>query len=460
MEKVKYAGGCIADDYRSGSQKRREVPVQESALPQPGNLNRMASGDLSRMSSKSSVAPSKTSKVPLRSSFAEPGPSFATSCPSHVTATCAPSPSSSRYTSPYGTGVAFVGNQYYPSFMPDPAAMSRMKLYDSYGRLQHPALPPPENLLQVQPVYAYTKNLQTGIAYHDDAVVGEFASSDLLPVLPVERQVVAGPSLIGSRLSDPNLSGPSLSVPKPVYYDDMMTGITMISGKPLSGKVMVGDARAITSQQVTASKISETRISSEILGERMIPVEDKIRAGMYQSLNKLQKSVSQPNDKHQPPKIRSVERSSFSRNLSSDKITSNKPTLSRKTSSQSCRDLIYEKIVKNSSNVSRNTLIKTSGMTAVIPVTDSAISAPSNRPRVAVSQVRNAAADDLSSEVEDLKREEPAEVHVIHWFRRGLRLHDNPSLREALRNCTTFRCIYILDPWFAGSSNVGVNKWR
>nr|AFV96168.1 cryptochrome 2 [Talitrus saltator] len=50
--------------------------------------------------------------------------------------------------------------------------------------------------------------------------------------------------------------------------------------------------------------------------------------------------------------------------------------------------------------------------------------------------------------------------HVVHWFRRGLRLHDNPALRDAIVNCETFRCIYILDPWFAGSSNVGVNKWR
>ena len=24
----------------------------------------------------------------------------------------------------------------------------------------------------------------------------------------------------------------------------------------------------------------------------------------------------------------------------------------------------------------------------------------------------------------------------------------------------TWRCIFILDPWFAGSSNQGVNKWR
>lgn len=50
--------------------------------------------------------------------------------------------------------------------------------------------------------------------------------------------------------------------------------------------------------------------------------------------------------------------------------------------------------------------------------------------------------------------------HTVHWFRRGLRLHDNPSLREGIRYSATFRCIFILDPWFAGSSNVGINKWR
>ncbi|MEQ2225813.1 hypothetical protein ILYODFUR_021317 [Ilyodon furcidens] len=47
----------------------------------------------------------------------------------------------------------------------------------------------------------------------------------------------------------------------------------------------------------------------------------------------------------------------------------------------------------------------------------------------------------------------------IHWFRKGLRLHDNPALREAVRGAGTVRCVYFLDPWFAGSSNVGVNRW-
>lgn len=51
-------------------------------------------------------------------------------------------------------------------------------------------------------------------------------------------------------------------------------------------------------------------------------------------------------------------------------------------------------------------------------------------------------------------------VNTIHWFRKGLRLHDNPSLRDSIQGADTLRCIYILDPWFAGSSNVGINRWR
>ncbi|XP_063833163.1 cryptochrome-1-like [Ostrinia nubilalis] len=50
--------------------------------------------------------------------------------------------------------------------------------------------------------------------------------------------------------------------------------------------------------------------------------------------------------------------------------------------------------------------------------------------------------------------------HIVHWFRKGLRLHDNPALREGLSDAVTFRCVFIIDPWFASSSNVGINKWR
>lgn len=48
----------------------------------------------------------------------------------------------------------------------------------------------------------------------------------------------------------------------------------------------------------------------------------------------------------------------------------------------------------------------------------------------------------------------------VHWFRRGLRLHDNPALQAAVRKGGSVRCIYILDPWFAASSAVGINRWR
>ncbi|XP_029901293.1 cryptochrome-2-like isoform X2 [Myripristis murdjan] len=51
-------------------------------------------------------------------------------------------------------------------------------------------------------------------------------------------------------------------------------------------------------------------------------------------------------------------------------------------------------------------------------------------------------------------------VNSVHWFRKGLRLHDNPALQRALDGADTVRCVYVLDPWFAGSANVGLNRWR
>ncbi|CAK6449476.1 unnamed protein product [Pipistrellus nathusii] len=48
----------------------------------------------------------------------------------------------------------------------------------------------------------------------------------------------------------------------------------------------------------------------------------------------------------------------------------------------------------------------------------------------------------------------------VHWFRKGLRLHDNPALLAAVRGARCLRCVYILDPWFAASSSVGINRWR
>ena len=52
------------------------------------------------------------------------------------------------------------------------------------------------------------------------------------------------------------------------------------------------------------------------------------------------------------------------------------------------------------------------------------------------------------------------EVNTIHWLRKGLRLHDNPSLCEALRGSDTVRVIYILDTRFAKEAKIGLNLWR
>lgn len=52
-------------------------------------------------------------------------------------------------------------------------------------------------------------------------------------------------------------------------------------------------------------------------------------------------------------------------------------------------------------------------------------------------------------------------ISVIHWFRRGLRFHDNPALVESLRVCHNFRCIYIIDTnTIDTETDVEVNKWR
>lgn len=53
---------------------------------------------------------------------------------------------------------------------------------------------------------------------------------------------------------------------------------------------------------------------------------------------------------------------------------------------------------------------------------------------------------------------------VIHWFRKGLRLHDNPALLEAVEEATKnkfyLRPIFILDPNILKWLKVGANRWR
>jgi cryptochrome len=50
----------------------------------------------------------------------------------------------------------------------------------------------------------------------------------------------------------------------------------------------------------------------------------------------------------------------------------------------------------------------------------------------------------------------------IHWFRKGLRLHDNPSLLAACESASHFYPVFFLDPYFAKKDNyrVGINRWR
>lgn len=50
--------------------------------------------------------------------------------------------------------------------------------------------------------------------------------------------------------------------------------------------------------------------------------------------------------------------------------------------------------------------------------------------------------------------------NAMHWFRKDLRLHDNPSLCEALVNCRTFHAVYIIDPVSARAANVSANRWK
>lgn len=45
---------------------------------------------------------------------------------------------------------------------------------------------------------------------------------------------------------------------------------------------------------------------------------------------------------------------------------------------------------------------------------------------------------------------------TMHWFRKGLRLHDNPALLEACRRDKPVYPVFVLDPHFLDESRVGV----
>ena len=51
-------------------------------------------------------------------------------------------------------------------------------------------------------------------------------------------------------------------------------------------------------------------------------------------------------------------------------------------------------------------------------------------------------------------------MRTVVWFRKGLRLHDNPALVAAIEGCSTLYPVFCLDPWFVASGKVGVNRMR
>ena len=49
---------------------------------------------------------------------------------------------------------------------------------------------------------------------------------------------------------------------------------------------------------------------------------------------------------------------------------------------------------------------------------------------------------------------------AIHWFRKGLRLHDNPALLEACRSASAVYPLFVLDPKFTSSDIMSANRFQ
>ena len=48
---------------------------------------------------------------------------------------------------------------------------------------------------------------------------------------------------------------------------------------------------------------------------------------------------------------------------------------------------------------------------------------------------------------------------MIHWFRKGLRLHDNPALIKAFDLSLPVYPIFVMDPHFAKPDVIGINRY-
>lgn len=50
---------------------------------------------------------------------------------------------------------------------------------------------------------------------------------------------------------------------------------------------------------------------------------------------------------------------------------------------------------------------------------------------------------------------------TLHWFRKGLRLHDNPSLLNACETSSQIWPVYFVNPeLITHGENIGFNRWR
>jgi len=53
-----------------------------------------------------------------------------------------------------------------------------------------------------------------------------------------------------------------------------------------------------------------------------------------------------------------------------------------------------------------------------------------------------------------------AHVRTVVWFRKALRVHDNPALLAGIANASHAQPVFVLDPWFCKPQRVGANRMR
>ena len=378
--------------------------------------------------------------------------------------------------------------------MTDPNSMTQMAMFERKSLI-------PESMMQIGPMYGDMKAMQgRGYVNHQ--------------IYPLRSMVTE--SMMPTMMAAPKHVPPTISAS---VNTNMMTGITMISGKPLSGRVMVGDARAVTSRNMTSEKISSTK-AVPCVGtsfSKNINVDSKSVIKGSSSGKTVSKPPTNLPEKQQLSKLSQIDKMTAARIHNGEKNNSNKqfnenkslitqrnvpksPTNQKVINCVGINDKLSPLKSLSFPKIKKTVTEKPSNKKQVDMSADKSLSGKDHRsecdspcirsniscrspnlfrsnsldrklfkksismdrpitPRAILGD-KNTLQETMEISVDNTAKCAPKGNNVVHWFRRGLRLHDNPALKEALKNCATFRCIYILDPWFAGSSNVGVNKWR